>query len=108
MVPVTLAASRGPSRRAWRRASSVYALETGPDGKGDRITVVNPDGTIRSGWPKTLQRAGATWDSVTIGDNRVGLRCRDRARAGQTSRPISILAFAPNGIAEWISTLVEP
>ena len=49
----------------------VYSLETGPAGGGDRLTVVNPDGTISSGWPKTLQREGARWDSVTIGENRV-------------------------------------
>ena len=50
--------------------SLIYALETAPDGKGGRITVVNRDGSIRTGWPKTLQRPGATWDSVTIGENR--------------------------------------
>ena len=52
--------------------SLVYLIyppgEGGP--KGGRITVVNRDGTVRSGWPKTLQRPGATWDSVTIGENR--------------------------------------
>ena len=48
----------------------LYTLETAPTGMGGRINVVNLDGTTRSGWPKTLQREGAMWHSVTIGENR--------------------------------------
>ena len=36
----------------------VYPPQDSGD-KGGRITVVNRDGTVRSGWPKTLQRPGA-------------------------------------------------
>ena len=85
----------------------VYALESGPDGMGERITVINPDGTIRSGWPKTLQRPGATWDSVTIGENRIAYAVAVEPEPGNKAS-ISILAFAPNGTREWITTLVEP
>ena len=85
----------------------VYALESGPDGRGERITVINPDGSIRSGWPKTLQRPGAKWESVTIGENRIAYAVAVEPEPNDKAS-ISILAFAPNGTREWISTLVEP
>ena len=85
----------------------VYALESGADGMGERITVINPDGSIRSGWPKTLQRPGATWDSVTIGENRIAYAVAIEPEPNDESS-ISVLAFAPNGTREWIRTLVEP
>jgi Putative zinc-finger len=94
-----------PPRMAPR--GRIYSLETGPAGGGDRITVVNPDGAIRSGWPKTLQREGASWDSVTIGENRVAYAVAIEPEPNNESS-ISILAFAPNGTREWIRTLVEP
>jgi hypothetical protein len=87
--------------------SLIHALETGPDGKGERITVVNRDGSIRTGWPKTLQRAGAAWDSVTIGDNRTAYAVAVEPEP-RDDASISILAFAPNGTREWIQTLIEP
>ncbi|HEU5205805.1 MAG TPA: hypothetical protein VFU17_16050, partial [Candidatus Limnocylindrales bacterium] len=76
-------------------------------GKGERITVINRDGSIRSGWPKTLQRAGAAWDSVTIGENRLAYAVAIEPEPNNESS-ISILAFAPNGTREWIRTIVEP
>jgi hypothetical protein len=85
----------------------VYALESGPDGKGERITVVNPDGSIRSGWPVTLQRPGATWDSVTIGENRIAYAVAVEPEP-KSKASISILAFAPNSERLWIRTLIEP
>ena len=85
----------------------VYALETGPNGGGGRITVVNPDGSVRSGWPKTLQRDGARWDSVTIGDNRAAYAVAIEPEPGKGFSE-SILALAPNGSRNWIKTLVEP
>ncbi|HSH32817.1 MAG TPA: hypothetical protein VLB31_04285, partial [Actinomycetota bacterium] len=85
----------------------IYSLETGPADGGDRISVVNPDGAVRSGWPKTLQRPGATWDSVTIGENRIAYAVAIEPEPNDKSS-ISILAFAPNGTREWITTLVEP
>ena len=84
-----------------------YALESAPEGSGDRITVVNPDGAVRSGWPKTLQREGATWDSVTIGENRTAYAIAVEPEPNEQSS-ISILAFAPNGARQWIRTIVEP
>ena len=74
---------------------------------GGRITVVNPDGTIRSGWPKTLQREGSTWDSVTIGENRRAYAVAIEPEPNNEAS-VSILAFAPNGTQEWILTIVEP
>jgi hypothetical protein len=74
---------------------------------GERITVVNPDGGIRSGWPKTLQREGAVWQSVTLGENNVAYAVAvEPEPQGQPSA--SILAFAANGTRNWITTLVEP
>jgi hypothetical protein len=85
----------------------IYSLEEAPSGKGERITVVNPDGSIRSGWPKTLQREGSAWESVTLGENNVAYAVAvEPEPQGQPS--VSILAFAPNGTREWITTLVEP
>ena len=84
----------------------IYPPEENGD-KGGRITVVNRDGTIRSGWPKTLQREGATWDSVTIGENRRAYAVAIEPEPNNESS-ISVLAFAPNGTREWISVLVEP
>ena len=90
-----------------RLAASIYALETAPEATGGRITVVNRDGSIRSGWPKTLQREGAAWDSVTIGENRIAYAVAVEPEPGDKFST-SILAFAPNGTREWITTLVEP
>ena len=87
--------------------SLIYALETGPDGKGERITVVNRDGSIRSGWPKTLQRAGATWDSVTIGDNRRAYAVALEPEPGDRLSG-SISGYAPNGTREFFTVLFEP
>lgn len=75
--------------------------------EGGRITVVNRDGSVRSGWPKTLQRPGASWDSVTIGDNRTAYAVAVEPEPNDEAS-ISILAFAPNGTREWIATLMEP
>ena len=85
----------------------LYTLETAPEGMGGRINVVNLDGTIRSGWPKTLQRDGASWDSVTIGENRRAYAVAVEPEPNNQSS-ISVLAFAPNGTQEWIRTIVEP
>jgi hypothetical protein len=85
----------------------LYALEGGQAGLGERITVINPDGSIRSGWPKTLQRPGASWESVTIGENRIAYAVAVEPEPNNMAS-ISILAFAPNGTREWITTLVEP
>ena len=85
----------------------IYAIESPPRGKGERITAINADGTIRSGWPKTLQREAATWDSVTIGENRRAYAVAIEPEPNNESS-ISVLAFAPNGTREWISVLVEP
>jgi hypothetical protein len=88
-------------------ASLIYALENPPTGKGQRLTVVNRDGSVRSGWPKTLQRPGATWDSVTIGDNRRAYAVAlEPEPGGLTSGSISM--FAPNGTREWFTVLFEP
>ena len=87
--------------------SLIYALETAPGGEGGRMTVINRDGSIRSGWPKTLQREGAAWDSVTIGENRIAYAVAVEPEPGDKFSA-SILAFAPNGTREWITTLVEP
>ena len=65
------------------------------------------DGTTRSGWPKTLQREGATWHSVTIGENRRAYAVAFEPEPNNESS-ISVLAFAPNGSQEWILTIVEP
>ena len=72
-----------------------------PEGKGGRITVVNPDGTIRSGWPRRCNGEGATWDSVTIGENRRAYAVAIEPEPNNESS-ISVLAFAPNGTREWI------
>jgi hypothetical protein len=85
----------------------VYALESAPDGGGERITAVNADASVRSGWPKTLQRDGAMWDSVTIGENRIAYAVAIEPEPNNEAS-ISILAFAPNGTREWIRTIVEP
>jgi hypothetical protein len=85
----------------------IYALETPPEGQGERITAVNADGSIRSGWPKTLQREGASWDSVTIAENRIAYAVAIEPEPNDEAS-ISILAFAPNGTREWIRVLVEP
>ena len=87
--------------------SLIYTLENAPEGMGGRLNVVNRDGSIRSGWPKTLQRAGAAWDSVTIGENRVAYAVAVEPEPGNASS-ISILAFAPNGTRNWLTTLAEP
>jgi hypothetical protein len=87
--------------------SRIYAVENAPEGKGERITVINRDGTIRSGWPKTLQRAAASWKSVTIGENRLAYAVAIEPEPNNESS-ISILAFAPDGTREWIRTIVEP
>ena len=63
--------------------------------------------SVRSGWPKTLQRAGADWESVTIGENRRAYAVAVEPEPNSKSS-ISVLAFAPNGTREWITTLVEP
>ena len=85
----------------------VYTLEAAPEGGGERITAVNADASVRSGWPKTLQRDGATWDSVTIGENRIAYAVAIEPEPNNEAS-ISILAFAPNGTREWIRTIVEP
>jgi hypothetical protein len=86
----------------------VYTIEAGPNqDTGERITVVNPDGSVRSGWPKTLQRPGAMWNSVTIGENRIAYAVAIEPEPNNESS-ISILAFSPNGTREWIRTIVEP
>jgi hypothetical protein len=85
----------------------IYSLEAGPRGKGERITVINPDGSIRSGWPVTLQRQGATWDSVTIGENRTAYAVAFEPEPNNEAS-ISILALAPNSERLWIRTIVEP
>jgi hypothetical protein len=87
--------------------SLIYALETGPTGNGERITVINRDGSIRSGWPKTLQRAGATWDSLTIGDNRRAYAVALEPEPGDRMSG-SISGFAPNGTRELFTVLFEP
>ena len=89
---------------------SLVYLVYPPDESGDeggRITVVNRDGTVRSGWPKTLQRPGAAWDSVTIGENRRAYAVAVEPEPGEKSSA-SILTFAPNGTQEWMLTIVEP
>ncbi len=86
----------------------IYALETAP--AGDRATgslSSTLTAVVRSGWPKTLQREGASWDSVTIGENRIAYAVAIEPEPNDKSS-ISILAFAPNGTREWITTLVEP
>ena len=50
---------------------------------------------------------GATWDSVTIGENRRAYAVAVEPEPGDKFST-SILAFAPNGTREWITTLVEP
>jgi hypothetical protein len=84
-----------------------YTIESPPEGLGERITAVNADGSVRSGWPKTLQRPGATWDSVTIGENRRAYTVAIEPEPNNESS-ISLLAFAPNGTREWLRVLVEP
>ena len=86
----------------------VYLVHPPGEGvSGGRITVVNPDGSVRSGWPKTLQRAGARWDSVAVGENRVAYAVAIEPEPG-SEFSASVLAFAPNGTQEWIRILVEP
>ena len=85
----------------------IYAIESPPQGQGERLTAINPDGSVRSGWPKTLQREGASWDSVTIGENRRAYAVAIEPEPNNKSS-ISVLAFAPNGTQEWMRVLVEP
>lgn len=87
--------------------SLIYSLENAPAGKGARITVVNSDGSIRSGWPKTLKRAGSDWDSVTIGANRVAYAVANEPEPNSEAS-VTILAYAPNGTQMWKTTIVEP
>ena len=87
--------------------SLIYTLENAPEGKGERLNVVNRDGSVRSGWPKTLQRAGAKWDSVTIGSNRIAYAVADEPESnGEAS--VTIVAYAPNGTVTWKLTVIEP
>jgi len=88
-------------------ASLIYTLENAPEGKGGRLNVVNRDGSIRSGWPKTLQRPGATWESVTVGANRVAYAVASEPEANDEAS-VTILAYAPNGTETWKTTIVEP
>ena len=97
---LTLAASPGTSIRPRRKALDLHPGDRARGARG-RINVVNRDGTIRSGWPKTLQREGATWDSVTIGENRRAYAVAIEPEPNNESS-ISVLAFAPNGTREWI------
>ena len=87
--------------------SLIYTLEKAPEGKGERLNVVNRDGSIRSGWPNTLKRTGAAWESVTIGSNRVAYAVANEPEAdGEAS--VTIVAYAPNGTVTWKLTLIEP
>jgi hypothetical protein len=86
----------------------VYLVHPPGEGvSGGRISALNPDGTIRSGWPKTLQRDGGRWDSLTVGENRVAYAVAIEPEPGNQFSA-SVLAFAPNGTRNWITTLVEP
>jgi len=87
--------------------SLIYTLENAPAGKGERLNVVNRDGSIRSGWPNTLKRAGARWESVIIGSNRVAYAVANEPEAnGEAS--VTIVAYAPNGTVTWKLTVIEP
>jgi hypothetical protein len=86
----------------------VYLLQY-PSGtrKGGRITVVNRDGKLRSGWPVVLQQQNATFQSVVVGDNRRAYAVAWEPEPGGEFS-VSILAIAPNSTVEWVSTLAEP
>ena len=85
----------------------VYSLEAAGAEKGGRITVLNPDRRIRPGWPVILQREGAMFESVTIGENRIAYAVALEPEPGDQSS-ISILAIAPNSAVNWVRTIVEP
>ena len=87
--------------------SLIYTLENAPAGKGERLNVVNRDGSVRSGWPQTLQRSGARWESVTIGSNRVAYAVASEPEPNDEAS-VTILAYAPNGTRTWKLTLIEP
>ena len=65
--------------------SLIYALETAPEGEGGRITVINRDGSVRSGWPKTLQREGAPGTASQSG--RTGSRTPLRSNPSRATNP---------------------
>jgi hypothetical protein len=88
-------------------AGLIHTLENAPDGKGARLNVVNRDGSVRSGWPKTLQRPGATWESLTIGNNRRAYAVALEPEPGDEWSG-SIAGYAPNGTRELFTVLFEP
>lgn len=87
--------------------SLIYTLENAPEDMGERLNVVNRDGSIRSGWPTTLQRPGARWESVTIGDNRRAYAVALEPEPGNQWSG-SIAVYAPNGTREAFTVLFQP
>ena len=59
------------------------------------------------GGPKTLQRSGATWDSVTIGPNRMAYAVASEPEPNDAAS-VTILGYAPNGTLTWKTTVIEP
>jgi len=59
-------------------------------------------------WPtRERLRGGVKTADMTIGENRRAYAVAIEPEPNDKSS-ISILAFAPNGTREWITTLVEP
>jgi hypothetical protein len=89
----------------------------GPDGEvalaleatdpGGALVVVDAEGTVREGWPVTLNRAGSAFWSVVTAESGVtyALAVEPEGDAGFSG---TILRLEPDSTVSWATTLVEP
>jgi len=85
----------------------LYLLEGSATSDAGRVTAVNPDGTVRTGWPVTLQRQGSIFESITLGPAGLAYPVAVEPEAGD-GRSITILAIDRDSTVLWTRTIAEP
>ena len=74
---------------------------------GGSVMAIGPSGSVRPGWPVTLNDPGATFRSVVVGpDETVYALALEPERDGRSSA--TILAISPDSTVRYRTTIVEP
>lgn len=88
----------------------LYLLQSGrfgPTGlSGGSIVAIGPDGRVRTGWPRTLKRAGSGFWMVVVGSDGTAFALAvEQESIGYSA---TVLAIAPDSTVRYATTIVEP